>query len=267
MSDIKESFRCPISSEVMTDPVSTESGHTYDRKSIERWLRSNNRDPMTNEVLTSKQLRPNHSLRSMIQDYKQNNDSLSAKETTLTEQEKREYIELKEKEKSQSTELYKLQTEIENLKNQTKNIQNNTNSRDIPSYTNDNGYSETIFSYTQYNNVHVSGNRKVVLNGSLIAHNNSGPNINIGTNQTDENGNINCKNCRNCRNCKNCQNCVDCNDCQSCNNCVDCNDCQSCNNCVDCNDCQSCNNCVDCNDCQSCKKCRNLFDKTGCSNI
>ena len=44
MNNLEKSFRCPISNEFMTDPVTTESGHTYDRQSIERWLQENNRE-------------------------------------------------------------------------------------------------------------------------------------------------------------------------------------------------------------------------------
>mgnify|MGYP003334627548 CR=1 FL=1 len=260
MSNIEKSFRCPISDEFMTDPVITESGHTYDRQSIERWLQENNRDPMTNEVLHSKQLRPNHSLRSMIQEYTQNKEqckeqckeTLSDKERTLTE---KEFIELKNREQSHYTELNKLRREVENLKNQTKHIQNKNSSQSHVSY-----YYTNDRVGTRRHNIYVSGNTSVVFNGSVISSGNQ--NSNTGTNQPDENGNINCINCndcRNCRNCRNCSNCNDCNNCQSCNNCNDCNNCQSCSNCKDCNNCQSCSNCKDCT---NCTYCINLFDKT-----
>nr|CAD1823241.1 unnamed protein product [Ananas comosus var. bracteatus] len=48
--DLPEEFRCPISLEVMRDPVIlTSSGQTYDRPSIQRWLDSGSRTcPLTN---------------------------------------------------------------------------------------------------------------------------------------------------------------------------------------------------------------------------
>nr|CAD1823262.1 unnamed protein product [Ananas comosus var. bracteatus] len=48
--DLPEEFRCPISLEVMRDPVIlTWSGQTYDRPSIQRWLDSGSRTcPLTN---------------------------------------------------------------------------------------------------------------------------------------------------------------------------------------------------------------------------
>ncbi|CAK9043648.1 unnamed protein product [Durusdinium trenchii] len=40
-------YFCPISQEVMVDPVTTSDGHTYDRKPIEEWLRNNDTSPNT----------------------------------------------------------------------------------------------------------------------------------------------------------------------------------------------------------------------------
>eukprot|EP00434_Breviolum_minutum_P032940 symbB.v1.2.029141.t1/scaffold3160.1/size62170/1 len=61
-------YICPISQEVMKDPVTTCDGHTYDRKSIEEWLSGNNTSPITGLPLLNKTLIPNHSLRKLIQE-------------------------------------------------------------------------------------------------------------------------------------------------------------------------------------------------------
>ncbi|PSS04736.1 U-box domain-containing protein [Actinidia chinensis var. chinensis] len=37
-NDFPNDFRCPISLEIMFDPVILSSGHTFDRPSIQRWL-------------------------------------------------------------------------------------------------------------------------------------------------------------------------------------------------------------------------------------
>ena len=59
---------CPISHELMTDPVVCSDGHTYDRKGIETWFRQGKQtSPLTGAVLTSKNLVPNHALRSLIE--------------------------------------------------------------------------------------------------------------------------------------------------------------------------------------------------------
>ncbi|KAJ3691047.1 hypothetical protein LUZ61_020211 [Rhynchospora tenuis] len=63
-------FICPIFQEVMVDPCVASDGYTYDRKSIELWLRLNDKSPMTNLKLPNKNLIPNHSLRSAILDWK-----------------------------------------------------------------------------------------------------------------------------------------------------------------------------------------------------
>ena len=61
---------CPISHEIMNDPVLCSDGQTYDRSSIEEWIRSCNDDvksPLTGKKLESINLVPNHALRSLIQ--------------------------------------------------------------------------------------------------------------------------------------------------------------------------------------------------------
>lgn len=65
-----EDFRCPISFELMTDPVIIPTGQTYDRASIQKWLKSGNLScPKTGEMLTSTELVPNTSLRNLIQQF------------------------------------------------------------------------------------------------------------------------------------------------------------------------------------------------------
>ncbi|CAK9169370.1 unnamed protein product [Ilex paraguariensis] len=65
-----EDFRCPISLELMTDPVTVSTGQTYDRASIQKWLKSGNLlCPKTGEKLTSTELLPNTSLRKLIQQF------------------------------------------------------------------------------------------------------------------------------------------------------------------------------------------------------
>nr|XP_010932523.1 U-box domain-containing protein 21-like [Elaeis guineensis] len=67
---IPNHFCCPISLDLMKDPVTASTGITYDRRSIEKWLELRNQNcPVTNQVLKSEELIPNHSLRRMIQDW------------------------------------------------------------------------------------------------------------------------------------------------------------------------------------------------------
>ncbi|GKV19197.1 hypothetical protein SLEP1_g29487 [Rubroshorea leprosula] len=66
-----DDFRCPISHEIMSDPVILSSGHTFDRASIQRWLDSGHRTcPITKLPLPEHpSLIPNHALRSLISNY------------------------------------------------------------------------------------------------------------------------------------------------------------------------------------------------------
>ncbi|XVF12244.1 hypothetical protein REPUB_Repub08aG0098800 [Reevesia pubescens] len=68
--EIPRHFLCPITLDLMKDPVTLSSGITYDRESIETWLEDGNFTcPVTNQVLRSFDQIPNHSLRKMIQDW------------------------------------------------------------------------------------------------------------------------------------------------------------------------------------------------------
>ncbi|KAF7840829.1 U-box domain-containing protein 26 [Senna tora] len=63
-------FRCPISLELMRDPVTVCTGQTYDRASIESWVATGNTTcPVTRSPLTDFTLIPNHTLRRLIQDW------------------------------------------------------------------------------------------------------------------------------------------------------------------------------------------------------
>ncbi|XP_039125394.1 E3 ubiquitin-protein ligase PUB23-like [Dioscorea cayenensis subsp. rotundata] len=68
--EVPNYFICPISLQIMKDPVTTISGITYERQSIERWLFTdhNTTCPLTNQPLPKdSHLTPNHTLRRLIQ--------------------------------------------------------------------------------------------------------------------------------------------------------------------------------------------------------
>lgn len=67
LSVIPEDFRCPISLDLMKDPVIVATGQTYERASIQRWLDAGHRTcPKTQQVLCHLVLTPNYVLRSLI---------------------------------------------------------------------------------------------------------------------------------------------------------------------------------------------------------
>jgi hypothetical protein len=63
---LAQHLQCPITLEVMTDPVIAADGITYERTAIEDWLRTHNTSPLTNTPLTSKSLTPNLVVRGII---------------------------------------------------------------------------------------------------------------------------------------------------------------------------------------------------------
>lgn len=77
--EVPKYFICPISFQIMRDPVTAITGITYDRESIEQWLlkgKSTN-CPVTQQPLpTVSDLTPNHTLRRLIQAWCNENASL-----------------------------------------------------------------------------------------------------------------------------------------------------------------------------------------------
>ncbi|QCD76662.1 STIP1 homology and U-box containing protein 1 [Vigna unguiculata] len=69
--DVPDHLKCPISLQIMSDPVILSSGHTFDRSSIQRWLDAGHRTcPITKLPLSQhSSLIPNHALRSLISNY------------------------------------------------------------------------------------------------------------------------------------------------------------------------------------------------------
>ena len=67
---IPSHFRCPVTLDLMKDPVTISTGISYDRDSIEKWIEEgNNMCPVTKKVLTNFDMIPNHAIRRMIQDW------------------------------------------------------------------------------------------------------------------------------------------------------------------------------------------------------
>lgn len=67
---VPEDFRCPISLEIMTDPVTISTGQTYNRDSITKWFKQGNMIcPKTRERVTNTELFPNAALKKLIQQF------------------------------------------------------------------------------------------------------------------------------------------------------------------------------------------------------
>ncbi|KAK3746970.1 hypothetical protein QZH41_002523 [Actinostola sp. cb2023] len=65
--NIPDEYLCPISREVMIDPVIASDGFSYERNAIESWLRSGRlTSPMSNAPLRNSTLTPNRMLKNLI---------------------------------------------------------------------------------------------------------------------------------------------------------------------------------------------------------
>jgi hypothetical protein len=60
------SFLCPITREVMRDPVTTADGHSYERAAITQWLRLRRTSPVTGLLLANTSLTRAHAFRNAI---------------------------------------------------------------------------------------------------------------------------------------------------------------------------------------------------------
>eukprot|EP00210_Caulerpa_lentillifera_P006948 g6643.t1 len=70
-SDMEQCICCPITLEVMRDPVIASDGHTYEREAIERWLRCKTGSPVTRQPLSSSMLIPNIAMKYIIDQCKE----------------------------------------------------------------------------------------------------------------------------------------------------------------------------------------------------
>ena len=73
-----DAFLCPLTLDLMMDPVVTSDGQTYERRSIEQWLAQSSTSPLTGHPLPHLGLAPNVVLRGLIRDYLERNPEMQA---------------------------------------------------------------------------------------------------------------------------------------------------------------------------------------------
>lgn len=64
---MRDEFICPITYELMRDPVVASDGHTYEKAAIEKWLKSHQTSPRNGEPM-GPILIPNINVKKLIQD-------------------------------------------------------------------------------------------------------------------------------------------------------------------------------------------------------
>jgi hypothetical protein len=62
---------CPITLDVMTDPVIMPDGQTYERAAITRALQVNGNSPITRQPMSISDAKPNYALRAIIERWRQ----------------------------------------------------------------------------------------------------------------------------------------------------------------------------------------------------
>ncbi|TYI63082.1 hypothetical protein E1A91_D10G296600v1 [Gossypium mustelinum] len=73
--NVPDEFRCPISLDLMKDPVIVASGHTYDRSSIAQWINTGHYTcPKSGQRLIHMALIPNYALKSLVHQWCQENN-------------------------------------------------------------------------------------------------------------------------------------------------------------------------------------------------
>lgn len=64
---LPEGFYCPITCDLMADPVISKEGITYEREAIEQWIEANGKSPVTRNPIAIADLRDNNALYELIQ--------------------------------------------------------------------------------------------------------------------------------------------------------------------------------------------------------
>lgn len=73
LSQMEDTFCCPITLEIMKDPVVAGDGHTYERRAITTWIHSHGTSPITKQPLSALALMPNLSMKHQIELYLSSN--------------------------------------------------------------------------------------------------------------------------------------------------------------------------------------------------
>ena len=86
-SEIKvdEDLLCPITCQLLKDPVLTADGQMYERKAIEQWLTTHNTSPRTNLPLEHKKLVKNYFAKTKIEEFLKKNPGLEDSAEDISE--------------------------------------------------------------------------------------------------------------------------------------------------------------------------------------
>ena len=84
LEQLKETLTCPITLDLIEDPVIASDGFTYERSAIQRWMAENAVSPITKKALKFAELRDNLIIKSLLITYhEQMNQKPAAMSTEL----------------------------------------------------------------------------------------------------------------------------------------------------------------------------------------
>lgn len=69
LDDCPSSFLCPLTMEIMFDPVLDSDGNTYERRALLEWLKENRTSPISRQPLNDRMVIPNIALREAIHEF------------------------------------------------------------------------------------------------------------------------------------------------------------------------------------------------------
>ena len=68
-AEAPESYLCPITYDLMADPMVAPDGNSYERSAIEQWLQQHGTSPISRQPMQTGQLIPNRSLKDAIEEW------------------------------------------------------------------------------------------------------------------------------------------------------------------------------------------------------
>ena len=72
--DVSDDFKCPLTGKLFINPVTTPSGHTYERDALLKYMaENNNMDPKSKQHISNDQLRPNTIIKKLVDNFRRTN--------------------------------------------------------------------------------------------------------------------------------------------------------------------------------------------------
>ena len=82
--EVPSAFCCPLSRDIMNEPVVFGDGFSYELAYISEWALENETSPLTRERVSNKIMIPNLTLKNMIKEYREKNPNISKKQEAST---------------------------------------------------------------------------------------------------------------------------------------------------------------------------------------